>query len=79
MNHLVVSFSNEGYLAREQLVELLETHGEVEVVEIPHTRYVGARIGIYNLRGEKVGRIGHLENVEYLFKVRRHSARRRAS
>jgi adenine-specific DNA-methyltransferase len=79
VRHLVVSFNNEGYLRRDQLLELLAPHGDVDVTEIPYTRYVGAKIGIYNPRGEKVGRIGHLDNVEYLFTVRRHAARRRAS
>ncbi len=79
VRHIVLSFSNEGHIPREQLLELLAAHGDVAVLEIPHTRYVGARIGIYNPRGEKVGRIGHLDNVEYLFTVRRRVERRRAS
>ena len=29
-------------------------------------RYVGAQIGIHNPRGEKVGRVSHLRNVEYV-------------
>ena len=32
---------------------------------------MGARIGIYNPKGEKVGRISHLENKEYLYVVAR--------
>jgi adenine-specific DNA-methyltransferase len=31
---------------------------------------VGARIGIYNPSGEKVGRISHTDNKELLFVVR---------
>jgi adenine-specific DNA-methyltransferase len=30
---------------------------------------VGARIGIHNPKGEKVGAVGRLRNVEYLFVV----------
>ena len=36
-------------------------------MEIPHGRYVGAKIGIHNPRGEKVGTVGRLTNTEYLF------------
>jgi adenine-specific DNA-methyltransferase len=39
------------------------------VIEIQHPRYVGARIGIHNPQGEKVGSVGRLRNVEYLFVV----------
>jgi adenine-specific DNA-methyltransferase len=39
------------------------------VVEIAHPRYVGARIGIHNPKGEKVGQVGRLRNVEHLFVV----------
>lgn len=69
--YVLVSFNNEGYISKEEMVALLEPHGEVQVREIGHARYVGARIGIYNPKGEKVGKISHLENVEYLFMVRR--------
>lgn len=67
---LLVSFSNEGYISREEMLEILGERGPVEVQEIAHDRYVGAKIGIYNLEGKKVGRVGHLKNVEYLFRVR---------
>lgn len=67
--NLIVSFNDEGYLSREQLIEMLSARGHVQVVEIPHPRYVGARIGIHNPKGEKVGAVGRLRNVEYLFVV----------
>ena len=67
--YLVVSFNNEGHIDREEMIDLLSTRGEVEVQEIPHARYVGAKIGIYNPSGEKVGKISHTKNVEYLFHV----------
>ena len=38
-------------------------------IEIARPRYVGARIGIHNPKGEKVGAVGRLRNVEYLFLV----------
>lgn len=67
--NLVVSFNDEGYLSREELVRMLSVRGEVQVIEIARPRYVGARIGIHNPRGEKVGAVGRLRNVEYLFVV----------
>jgi len=76
---IVVSFNNEGYISKDEMIELLARHGDVDVRELAYNRYVGAKIGIYNLRGEKVGRVGHLENVEYVFTVDRRAAGRRAS
>lgn len=74
-NVLVVSFNNEGYLAREEMEAMLGRlwggHGKVTTLEHDFKRYVGAQIGIYNPSGEKVGKIGHLRNKEYLFVVAR--------
>ena len=67
--NLIVSFNDEGYLGRDQLVDMLSGRGEVQVIEIARPRYVGARIGIHNPKGEKVGAVGRLRNVEYLFVV----------
>jgi adenine-specific DNA-methyltransferase len=66
---LVVSFNDEGFLARSEIEALLRARGEVRVIERDSKRYVGAQIGIYNPRGEKVGRVGRLRNTEYLFLV----------
>jgi adenine-specific DNA-methyltransferase len=66
--HLIVSFSNEGYFAYDDLVALLESaFGEAVAVPVDFRRYVGAQIGIHNPQGEKVGRVSHLTNREYLF------------
>ncbi|MDQ1152833.1 DNA adenine methylase [Brevundimonas sp. SORGH_AS_0993] len=65
--NLIVSFNDEGYLSRAELEAMLAARGHVQVVEIGHPRYVGARIGIHNPKGEKVGQVGRLRNVEYLF------------
>ena len=63
-----VSFSNEGYFAHDDIVTLLESvAGEVAVVPVHSRRYVGAQIGIHNPLGQKVGRVSHLTNQEYLF------------
>ena len=47
----------------------LSARGHVQVVEIERPRYVGARIGIHDPKGRKVGTVGRLQNVEYLFVV----------
>jgi adenine-specific DNA-methyltransferase len=67
--HLLVSFNNEGYVDRDEMIALLSTKGHVGVVAVDFKRYVGAQIGIHNLQGEKVGRVSHLRNKEYLFVV----------
>lgn len=69
VRHLVVSFSNEGYISREEMVEILASRGDVFVLERDFKRYVGAQIGIYNPSGDKVGEVSHLTNKEYLFIV----------
>ena len=68
-NHLLVSFNNEGHVDREEMVDLLSDRGHVGVVSVDFKRYVGAQIGIHNPNGEKVGRVSHLRNTEYLFVV----------
>lgn len=68
-DHLVISFNNEAYISREQMEFLLKDIGYLQVIEMSHDRYVGAKIGIYNLSGEKVGKVGHLKNSEYLYIV----------
>ncbi|MER3482080.1 MAG: DNA methyltransferase [Meiothermus sp.] len=65
--HLVVSFNNEGFFAAEEIEEMLKDWGYVSRLTRQHQRYVGARIGIYNPQGEKVGQISHTENHEFLF------------
>lgn len=66
---LLVSFSDEGYVSREAMEGILSAHGDVHTIERDHKRYVGAQIGIHNPRGEKVGRVSHLRNTEYLYLV----------
>ena len=65
---LVVSFNDEGHLSRAAMEAMLrERGGHLQVIEIPHIRYVGAKIGIHNPRGERVGTVGRLRNLEYLY------------
>lgn len=63
---VVLSYSDEGWIALEDLVALCCERGAVEVLAFDSARYVGARIGIHNPRGERVGSVGRLRNVEYV-------------
>lgn len=67
---LIVSFNDEGFLDRPTLEGMLARRGPVRVVSMEARRYVGARIGIYNPQGEKVGAVGKLKNHELLYVVR---------
>jgi adenine-specific DNA-methyltransferase len=71
---LIVSFSNEGFLSRETLEAMLASLGggraSVATLARDGRRYVGARIGIYNPQGRKVGTVSHVSNTEYLYLVR---------
>ncbi len=67
--HALISFNNEGYISHDEIVEILEERGPVKVQEIEYSRYVGAKIGVYNPSGKKVGKVSHTKNIEYLFHV----------
>ena len=66
---LVVSFNNEGFIARPEMEALLAERGVVQTLVTDFKRYVGAQIGIYDPSGAKVGAVGHLRNEEYLYVV----------
>jgi adenine-specific DNA-methyltransferase len=66
---VVASFSDEGFLAREELEALLARRGRVRVLATDYRRYVGAQIGIYDPSGRRVGTPGPLRNTEFLFVV----------
>jgi adenine-specific DNA-methyltransferase len=66
---MVVSFSNEGFHDVDDVAALLGEKGYVGRVDLDHARYVGARIGIHNPQGEKVGTVSHVRNRESLFVV----------
>jgi adenine-specific DNA-methyltransferase len=68
---VIVSFSAEGFVSLEAMLEMLRRHGEVEVRERTHPRYIGAKIGVYNPAGEKVGVPGASHLVERLFVLRK--------
>jgi adenine-specific DNA-methyltransferase len=74
--NLIVSFSDEGFFAHDDILGLLEeARGEVVSIPVDSKRYVGAQIGIYNPKGRKVGRVTHLRNREFLFVAGRGAAR----
>jgi adenine-specific DNA-methyltransferase len=64
---IVLSFNDEGHLTRQAVLDILGARRHLRVLEIPYGRYVGAKIGIHNPKGEKVGTVGRLTNTEYLF------------
>ena len=66
---LIVSFSNEGFHELERVRDLLSEVGYVAQTAVDFPRYVGAKIGIHNPQGERVGRVSHLRNRELLFVV----------
>lgn len=72
--HVVVSFNNEGFFSAAEIEDMLKDWGYVVRLARPHKRYIGARIGIHNPQGEKVGAVSHTENHEFLF-VATHSPR----
>jgi adenine-specific DNA-methyltransferase len=66
---IVVSFSNEGFHELPLLAALLREKGYTRSLSVDLKRYVGAQIGIYNPKGDKVGQVSHLRNTETLFIV----------
>ena len=66
---VVVSYNDESWVTPQQLMGWLRDagHQEVRLIAYDSKRYVGAQIGIHNPSGQRVGRISHLRNTEYLF------------
>ena len=63
---VVLSYNNESWLSFDQLHDLFAGRGHVEVLAFDSARYVGARIGIHDPAGRKVGSVSHLRNTEYV-------------
>ena len=63
---LVLSYNDEAWVSRDELEGMCGHHEHVESLAFDSKRYVGAQIGIYNPDGEKVGRVSHLRNLEYV-------------
>ncbi|GAB3622200.1 DNA adenine methylase [Mariniluteicoccus endophyticus] len=63
---VVVSFSDEGFLPLDYLLEICGERGPVEVHAFEGRRYIGARLGVHGPDGTKVGEVSHLKNTEYV-------------
>ena len=63
---VVVSYNDEAWIGRDDLVDLCRIRGEVCLLAFDSKRYVGAQIGIHSPSGERVGKVSHLRNQEYL-------------
>ena len=66
---VVVSYNDEAWVGPEEMTGFLRDagHEEVAMLAFDSKRYVGAQIGIHNPAGQRVGEVGRLRNVEYLF------------
>jgi adenine-specific DNA-methyltransferase len=53
------------------LASLWDGNGRVLTIENDFKRYVGAQIGIHNPQGQKVGKVSHLRNKEFVYVVSR--------
>ncbi len=63
---LVLSYNDESWIPLDELSDMCAVRGHVEVLSFDSPRYVGAKIGIHNPRGERVGTGSHVRNREYL-------------
>ncbi len=63
---VILSVNDEGYHEPAAVAELLGERGHVAALAIDVPRYVGARIGIHNPAGERVGSVSHLRATEWL-------------
>jgi len=63
---MMLSYNDESWLSLDALVEMCGHHEAVRTLGLPSARYVGARIGIHNPAGQRVGTVSHLHNTEYL-------------
>lgn len=63
---VLLSYNDESWVSLPELVEVGRSRGHVVALAFDSRRYVGAQIGIHDPAGEKVGRVSHLRNREYL-------------
>jgi adenine-specific DNA-methyltransferase len=66
---VVVSYNDESWVTAEEMMRSLREagHDDVRMLAFDSKRYVGAQIGIFSPSGDKVGKVSHLRNVEYVF------------
>ena len=63
---VVLSYNDESWVTLDELAAICAARGAVRVLAFDSPRYVGARIGIHDPAGRRVGRVGRLRNLEYL-------------
>jgi adenine-specific DNA-methyltransferase len=63
---VIVSYNDEAWVELDELLDMCAGRGEVTALAFDSRRYVGARIGIHNPAGERVGEVGRLRNQEYV-------------
>jgi adenine-specific DNA-methyltransferase len=63
---LLLSYNDESWVTVDELERMCSHHREVVTLSFDSARYVGARIGIHDPSGVKVGTVSHLYNREYL-------------
>ncbi|MFM6939646.1 MAG: DNA adenine methylase [Rhodoluna sp.] len=63
---MVLSYNNESWLSRADLMDLAATRGHVEILDFDFKRYVGSQIGVFNKAGERVGVPGAKRNIEHV-------------
>lgn len=73
--HVVVSYSNESIATPDEVEAMLAELGRVDVEEFRHDRYIGARIGQHNRKGERIGEATHVHNTEFLFHLKKERVR----
>ncbi|TIC84794.1 DNA methyltransferase [Nocardioides sp. GY 10113] len=66
---VVVSYNDEAWVSAAEIEAMLREAGHAEVLTLAfdRKRYVGAQIGIHAPSGARVGEVGRLRNVEYVF------------
>ena len=65
---MVVSYNNESWVSAEEIESWLQEKGyeAVQTFNFDFKRYIGAKIGIYNHKGKKVGKVDHTSNIEHI-------------
>ncbi len=63
---VIVSYNDESWVTAEELIAWCSGRERAEVLAFGSNRYVGARIGIHNPAGERVGTVGRLRNRELI-------------
>jgi adenine-specific DNA-methyltransferase len=64
----IVSYNNESWVSAKEIESWLSAKGfeAVRTFNFDFKRYVGAKIGIHNNKGKKVGKVSHLKNIEHI-------------